>query len=50
VNALSIGVSAGAIVSNPAGSQKRKDDLSRYQETHVYNQANGICLCVGPGV
>jgi hypothetical protein len=40
-----LGAPAGAVVSDPAGSQVRKDALSRYQETLVYNPTDGfVCM------
>ena len=42
-----LGVPTGAIVSDPAASQRRKDDLSRYQETNVYNPRDGFLCASG---
>ena len=40
-----LGVPAGVVVSDPAGSQVRKDDLSRYQETLCTTRQDGfVCM------
>jgi len=42
-----LAVPAGEIVSDPTGSQVRKDAISRYQETHGYNGTDGFVCMLG---